>query len=406
MNTLDLVKQVAQKNDKKILMVVIDGLGGMPNPETGKTELDTAKTPNLDALAKKSAAGLTVPVEYGITPGSGPAHLSLFGYDPEKYQIGRGVLEAIGIGIHMKNIDLALRGNFATMDYSKNMVTDRRAGRIPTEKNQEICELLQEKIPKIEDCEVIIKSGKEHRFVVVFRGEGLSENITDNDPQKENNPAKKIIASKPDGKKTAEIVNKFIERVSELLKDKPPANYCLLRGFSKYPDIPQMGDVYQLKPAAIATYPMYRGLAQLVGMTIIQTPGETIEDEITVLKKEWNNYDFFYVHIKKTDAYGEDGNFDAKVKKIEEIDKLIPEFVNMKADSLIICGDHSTPAMMSGHSWHPVPFMLYSKYSFGNETIQGFSERECLKGALGIFRATNVMSLAMAHAMKLGKFGA
>ncbi len=269
----------------------------------------------------------------------------------------------------------------------------------------EICQELQEKIKKIDDVEVIIKPGKEHRFVVVFRGEGLSESITDNDPQKENMPAKKISASAADGEKTAKIVNKFLEEVKKIIKDKPPANYILMRGFSKYPDIPQMEDVFALNPAAIATYPMYKGLAQLVGMKILPT-GETMEDEIATLKKEWNNYDFFYVHLKKTDAYGEDGNFDGKVKKIEEIDGLMPQFLSLNPDVVIFTGDHSTPAVMKGHSWHFVPFMLYSKYSFGNEEIQKFSERECKKGILGIFNAVNVMPLALGHALKLDKFGA
>ena len=408
MDKLELIKTISQKNDKKILLVVIDGLGGIPNPETGKTELETAKTPNLDKLARKSICGLTIPVDYGITPGSGPAHLSLFGYDPIKYQIGRGVLEALGIGIELGKNDLSARANFATIDHSTGLITDRRAGRIPTEKNQEICKILQEKIKEIDGTKILIKSGKGHRFVVVFTGENLSENITENDPQKENNPPKKILPSNAssDAERTANIINKFLEKAVEIIKEHHPANYILLRGFSKYPDIPQMQEIYKLTPAAIATYPMYRGLAQLVGMRILKT-GEKTEDEIITLKQEYNNYDFFYIHIKETDAYGEDGNFSAKVRKIEEIDKIIPEFLSLKPDVLVITGDHSTPSVLHGHSWHPVPFLLYSNYTSGIEkNIKKFCERECLNGSLGIFPAINAMPLAMANALKLAKFGA
>jgi len=408
MENLELIKSISQKNDKKILLVVIDGLGGIPNPETGKTELETAKTPNLNKLARKSICGLTIPVDYGITPGSGPAHLSLFGYDPIKYQIGRGVLEALGIGIELGKNDLSARANFATINHSTGLITDRRAGRIPTEKNQEICKILQEKIKEIDGTKILIKSGKGHRFVVVFTGENLSENITENDPQKENNPPKKIFPSNAssDAERTAKIINKFLEKAVEIIKEHHPANYILLRGFSKYPDIPQMQEIYKLTPAAIATYPMYRGLAQLVGMRILKT-GEKTEDEIITLKQEYNNYDFFYIHIKETDAYGEDGNFSAKVRKIEEIDKIIPEFLSLKPDVLVITGDHSTPSVLHGHSWHPVPFLLYSNYTSGIEkNIKKFCERECLNGSLGIFPAINAMPLAMANALKLAKFGA
>ncbi|MBU2567686.1 MAG: 2,3-bisphosphoglycerate-independent phosphoglycerate mutase [Elusimicrobia bacterium] len=418
MDNLALMESISQKNEQKILLVVMDGLGGLSNPATGKTELETANIPNLDKLANRSACGLSIPVAYGITPGSGPAHLSLFGYDPLKYQIGRGVLEALGIGMELGKNDLCARANFATMDYSTGKVIDRRAGRLPTEKNKELCAKISSKIKKTGDVEIIIRPAKGHRFVVVFRGDGLSENVTENDPQKENNPPNKIQAGSvskssageglpdaaADAKKTAGLLNAFLTQVQEIIKNEKPANYILMRGFSKYPDIPQMGQAYKLNPAAIATYPMYKGLAQLVGMKILNA-GETLSSEIETLKREYANHDFFYFHIKDTDAMGEDGNFDGKVKKFEEIDRYIPELLSLKPDVMIITGDHSTPAVIKGHSWHPVPFMLMSKWTAGGE-VSRFTERECLRGSLGTFHATSAMSLAMAHSLKLAKFGA
>ncbi|MDI6642110.1 MAG: 2,3-bisphosphoglycerate-independent phosphoglycerate mutase [Elusimicrobiota bacterium] len=410
MDQQELIKSIAQKNQQKILLLVIDGLGGISHPETNKTELETANLTNLNNLCKKSLCGLITPISQGIIPGSGPAHLALFGYNPLRYQIGRGVLEALGIGVELTKNDLAVRANFATINYSSGVIVDRRAGRISTDENQKLTKILQEKINTIDNVEVIIRSGKEHRFVVIFRAkspDALSENITSNDPQKENKPPAKITACSADTKagETANLINKFLESALEILKAEKKANYILLRGFSKYPDIPQMQDVYKLNPACIATYPMYRGLAQLVGMKILHT-GEKLQDELQTLKNNFDSYDFFYLHIKETDALGEDGNFSGKVKKLEEIDKILPEIVELKLDVLIITGDHSTPATLKGHSWHNVPFLLYSKNISYSETLEKFTEKECLKGSLGIFPATSVMPLALANTGKLTKFGA
>jgi len=408
MDKMDLIKELSQKNEKKIIFFVIDGLGGITYPEKGKTELEAAITPNLDKLAQESLCGLSVPISYGITPGSGPSHLSLFGYDPLKHDIGRGVLEALGLGLTMTKNDLAARANFATLDYEKNIVVDRRAGRPATEKTVELCKFLQEKIPNIGDVEIIIKPGKGHRFVVLFRGEGLGEKIYDNDPQKDGHEPHTIREHSPDNesKKTSHIVNQFIDKAMSLIKDNGAMNYVLVRGFSKYPAIPSMKEAYKLTPAAIAVYPMYKGLAQLVGMDILKVPGETLSDEIALLKKEYNNYDFFYVHSKETDAFGEDGNFEGKVNKLNEIDKIIPELLSLDPDVLVITGDHSTPAVIKGHSWHPVPLLLRSKYKVLNTGVKRFTEQECLKGYLGIFSAQDVMPLAMANTFKLAKYGA
>ncbi len=397
-----IFKEMIVKNEKKIILMIMDGVGGLPMKD-GKTELEYASTPNLDKLAKKSCMGLTNPVAIGVTPGSGPAHLAVFGYDPVKHEIGRGVLEALGIGLHLTSNDLPARANFATKD-DNDIILDRRAGRIPTEKNIELCKKLSEKIKKIDDVEVIIKPGREHRFVVVFRGEGLEGPLADADPQKEGLKIKYAEAENPKAKKSAKIVNKFIDMVSEVLKDEKPANTCLLRGISKVPSVPVMSELFGLTPAAIATYPMYKGLARLVGMEVLDA-GETIEDEIKTLKQNYKKFDFFYVHIKKTDSYGEDGNFDNKVKIIEEVDKFIPDILGLRPDVFVITGDHSTPALLSGHSWHPNPFLLKSDY-IRPDKAERFTESECLKGSLGQFYSVDAMPLMLANALKLKKFGA
>ncbi|MDI6890932.1 MAG: 2,3-bisphosphoglycerate-independent phosphoglycerate mutase [Thermodesulfovibrionales bacterium] len=399
-----LIKDLIQKNNTKILLIVLDGLGGLP--VKGKTELEVAQIPNLDALATQSACGLHIPIAMGITPGSGPGHLSLFGYDPIEWQIGRGVLEALGLGIELKKTDIALRANYATVE--GGIVKDRRAGRIPTEENKEITERLQEKIRKIDDVEVIFAPGMEHRLAIVLRfPEPLpkgSASIKDTDPQKEGKPPISVTPGMPQAKGIAKIVEKLISLISETIKNERKANFILLRGFSQVPDIPHFEEVYGLKPLAIATYPMYRGLAKLIGIDAPAITGD-IEEEIDFLKKNYNGYDFFFLHVKKIDSYGEDGNFEGKASKIEEFDKALPEILGLNPDVLIITGDHSTPSVLKSHSWHPVPLLLRSPYVLGN-ICKAFTERECIKGELGIFPTVNLMPLALANAGRLKKFGA
>jgi len=398
-----LLRELLIKNDKKIILIVVDGLGGLPREINGQTELETAAKPNIDSLAIRSVCGLTIPVSIGITPGSGPAHLALFGYDPVKYQIGRGVLEALGVGMEMTSRDVAARANFATMD-NDGLISDRRAGRIATEKNMELCEKLQEAIPAIDGVEVIVKHGKEHRFVVLFRGDGLSGNMHDTDPQREGLAPIEPKALFEEDVKLAAVAGKFIKQANQILKNEHPANTLLMRGFAKHPDIPSMGKRFGLKAAAIAAYPMYKGLAKLVGMTELNT-GQTIEDELETLRLHYNDFDFFYIHVKKTDSYGEDGNFNAKVQVITEFDALLPMATKLNPDVLVITGDHSTPARMKGHSWHPNPFLLYSPY-VRPDGLDTFTERKCASGSLGCFPAVEAMPLMLANALKLGKFGA
>ncbi|MBI4186108.1 MAG: 2,3-bisphosphoglycerate-independent phosphoglycerate mutase [Chloroflexi bacterium] len=395
------MEKLAVPSPTRIVLLVIDGLGGLPNPETGKTELETASTPNLDRLAGKGVCGLADPVGPGITPGSAPGHLALFGYDPVSCNIGRGVLEAVGIDFDLRQDDVAARGNFATLDKA-GLVTDRRAGRISTEKSAELCHPLDGML--IDDVEVLVRPLREHRLVAVFRGEGLVASVTDSDPQRTGVSPRPVEALTSEAGKLADAANKFLARAGAVLAKHHPANMVLLRGFSAQPHLPPMTKIYKLKPAAIASYPMYRGLARLVGMTILDT-GMTFADELLTLKQNYAGYDFFFVHAKAADAAGEDGDFDRKVKIIEGIDAALTELISLEPDVIVVTGDHSTPALLKGHSWHPVPVLLYSRWCRPDRATE-FSESACLFGGLGRMPSTQIMPLAMAHALKLAKFGA
>ncbi len=395
------ITAIAEATPSKIVLLVMDGLGGLPHPKTGKTELETAQTPNMSALAKDSSLGLTDPVSLGIIPGSGPGHLALFGYDPVKQLIGRGILEALGIGLEVGDSDIAARGNFCTVD-SAGLLTDRRAGRIPTEESAQLCKLLGQ--IKVKGAEIGVYPVKDHRFVVVFKGSGLNGNVTETDPQRTGVPTLKAEPLSKEAAKMAAVAEEFVEKAREKLAGRTRANMVMLRGFSAPPHLPSMNQMFKLNPAAIATYPMYRGLAQIVGMNVLKT-GTTLQDEVATLTSHWAEFDFFFVHVKATDAAGEDGDFDRKAKAIEEVDKIVPSILALKPDVFMITGDHSTPAALASHSWHPVPFLLYSKYC-RREGVAEFGERACARGALGRFPANQAMLLALANALKLTKFGA
>jgi 2,3-bisphosphoglycerate-independent phosphoglycerate mutase len=402
--TIEFYKDIAQKSDAKVVLLVIDGLGGIPSAPSGKTALEMAKIPNLHALAKKSVCGRTIPVALGVTPGSGPGHLSLFGYDPIRFQIGRGVLEALGIDFKLTDRDIACRANFCTL--ADGVITDRRAGRIPTEKNLELTALLRSKIKKIDDVEVFIESGKDYRFVVVLRGDGLAEGVSETDPQATGKPPLPVRELRPEAARTAEVLNKLVRQGFAALAGQKPANAFLLRGIARYPEIPLLKDVFLVKPAAVAVYPMYRGLARLVGMEVLPVQGETIQDEFNTLQQEWDHYDFFYVHIKKTDSYGEDGNVEGKAHVLEDLDKEIPRLVALKPACVAVTGDHCTPAALKSHSWHPVPFMLSGDTVLPDDTPR-FTEAEIQRhGGLGLFHATHALPLLMGHAGRFTKFGA
>jgi 2,3-bisphosphoglycerate-independent phosphoglycerate mutase len=398
---LEHMSKLSRTSPSKIVLLIMDGVGGLPHPQTGKTELESARKPNLNRIAKESVCGLIDPVSPGITPGSAPGHLAIFGYDPVQFNIGRGVAEALGIDAKLKPDDIAARGNFCTID-NQGIITHRRAGRISTEKNARLCRLLSDIV--IEGADISVLPVKEHRFVLIFRGEGLSPELGDSDPQQIGLPPRKIEALAPEAQRTADIANEFVSQARNILRSEAPANMVLLRGFSRRPHIPSMSEIYKLKPAAIATYPMYRGLARLVGMRVL-SGGETIAEQLNSLNRHYADYDFFFVHFKTTDTKGEDGDFRAKVQAIEELDGALPSLLNLSPDVLIITGDHSTPATLAMHSWHPVPFMLKSKWCRPDDVAE-FSERACLAGGMGRFPATEIMPLAMAHALKLDKFGA
>jgi 2,3-bisphosphoglycerate-independent phosphoglycerate mutase len=401
-----IYKNLTVPNDSKLALVVLDGLGDIATEETGfRTPLEAARTPNLDAMAKHSAFGRLTPVAPGITPGSGPGHLGLFGYDPLDFEVGRGVIEALGLGLDLKAGDVAARANFCSLD-SKGLVTDRRAGRIDTAVCEKQCAVLAAKIKKIGDVQVIIKPGKGHRFVVVFRGKGLEGPLTDTDPHREGLP---ISASKPVKKtaksaKMAKVIADFYKQALPLLRNCRPANGFLMRGIAHQPDIPTFQDRYGLSAAAIAIYPMYKGLAQLVGMKKIEGP-KTVAEEFTAAVEALQTHDFVFIHIKATDMAGEDGNFDAKVAAIEEADAALAILMRQMPTVVAVTGDHSTPVPAKGHSWHPQPVMIYSDLA-GWDGMERFTERACNHGSLGIMDAKYLIRHMQANAKRLDKFGA
>jgi 2,3-bisphosphoglycerate-independent phosphoglycerate mutase len=403
MISLDDLRALARPAQTKIVLLVLDGLGGLPRPGDGKTELEAAHTPNLDRLAADGMLGLAEPIAPGITPGSGPGHLGLFGYDPLAYRIGRGVLEAVGIDLEMTDRDLAARGNFCTVD-EQGRITDRRAGRIPTDVGVRLAAKLEGiRIPGIR---LIVRAVREHRFVVLFRGDGLEDALTETDPQETGTPALPVVAAVPGAARAAEAANRFVEAAREVLAAERPANMVLLRGFARYPRLPLLTEVYGIRAAVIAVYPMYRGLARLVGMQAVKGgDGDTVRDQFRTLESQYAGFDFFFLHVKKTDSYGEDGNFDAKVHLIEEVDRELPRVLACRPDVLMVTCDHCTPASFKAHSWHPIPVLLHSRWC-RPDRAPAFSERECRTGGLGRLRSAELMPVLMAHAERLTKFGA
>lgn len=399
---LEFISNLVKEADTKIVMLVLDGLGGLPSGPQGRTELEAANTPNLDHLASRGVCGLHTPVGPGITPGSGPGHLGLFGYDPTEYRVGRGVLAALGVEFDLQPGDVAARGNFCTVD-ADGVVTDRRAGRISTEKNEELCELLREiELPGVE---VHIETVKEHRMLFVLRGEGLSGDIDDTDPQEVGEKPEHPTPHSEGAEKTADLVRQFLERAAEKLAGHEPANMLLLRGFAQRPDWPTFEQAFGLRSAAVASYPMYRGVASLLGMTSLHGPSD-MGEKLDLVAARWDDYDFFFVHKKNVDSRGEDGDFAAKVRAIEEADAHLEKLLELDPDVVLVTGDHSTPAALSYHSWHPVPVVLWSEHC-RTDGVETFGERACLQGGLGArLPAIDLMPLALANAQRLDKFGA
>jgi 2,3-bisphosphoglycerate-independent phosphoglycerate mutase len=397
----ELIKELRESADTKIVLVVADGLGGLPLEPGGKTELETAKTPNLDALVREGVCGLSLPVLPGITPGSGPGHLGLFGYDPLEYRIGRGILEALGINFKVGPRDVAVRGNFCTVD-DGGLITDRRAGRPTTERCAAMCQKLQQiRLPAVE---IFVEPVREHRFVVVLRGDKLGDAVNDTDPQQVGHKPLEAKGADAESQNTALVVNRFVAEAAKILKSDEPTNMVTLRGFARYPKIATMQEIYGVRAAALAVYPMYKGLARLVGMDVVDA-GATLSDQVKRLEKLWTRYDFFFLHYKYTDSTGEDGNFPAKVEMIERLDAEIPNIRELNPDVLIVTGDHSTPSKLRSHSWHPVPTVLWSQTCRPDAATE-FGESYCLRGGLGQFQAMYLMPLALANAGRLNKYGA
>ena len=403
----ELIDSLVIKNDTKMVFLVMDGLGGLPMPGGNQTELEAARTPNMDALAVKSICGLLDPVGYGITPGSGPAHFALFGYDPVKTNVGRGLLSATGVDFPMTPRDIFMRINFATVD-QQGVLLDRRAGRLATEENERLCQKLQERVhltsPAAAEIEIFFRTEKDYRGIIALRGDGLREEIAETDPQKVGVAPLPPGALIPEAAKTSAILTELVSQVKAALADEPKANMILMRGYGKYHQFPRIGGRFGINPLAIANYPMYRGIARLLGMEVNPLT-YTIEEEFAALEQNFGQYDFFFMHIKPTDSNGEDGNFDGKVKVIEEVDALLPRLTALKPDVLVVTGDHSTPAALKSHSWHPVPVILASP-ACRPDRVERFGERDCIQGGLGRMPMMNLMPVALAHAQRLTKFGA
>lgn len=401
-----LVESLVIENATKIVLLVLDGLGDIPSePHGWVTPLEAARTPNFDALTPRCALGRIQPVTTGITPGSGPGHMALFGYDPVETTVGRGVLEAIGAGFELQHGDVAARANFCTVDAS-GTITDRRAGRIPSEECARLVGILAEQVKRIEDVDILLRAGKGHRFVVVLRGPGLAGDVSDADPHKEGRPIPPAapLGDDPGSAKTARIVNAFVARAATLLRGEQPANAALMRGLSARPKFPGFRERFKLRAAALAAYPMYRGVAQLAGMEILPV-GETPLDAFTAAGKAWNDHDFFFIHVKGTDQAGEDGNFDAKVATIEAVDQALPALLALKPDVLCVTGDHSTPVPVKQHSWHPVPTLVCAPLC-GADRAPRFHEQAARTGSLGVFASKDLMAVLLANAGRLDKYGA
>jgi 2,3-bisphosphoglycerate-independent phosphoglycerate mutase len=403
MANFDLISSLLKPAASKIVLVVLDGLGGLPRSSDRKTELEAAATPTMDRLASEGALGMTIPLTPGLTPGSGPAHLSLFGYDPIAHPVGRGVLEAIGVGLDVRSGDVAARGNFCTLD-SQGRISDRRAGRIPTEQAAPLVERLAQ--IRLDGATAEVRHVREHRFALVLRGAGLHPALDDTDPQAEGVEPLRPRALGPQAEKTARLVDDWSAKAAQLLQSEKKANGLTLRGFSTDPALPRFPQVFGLRAGCVAVYPMYRGVAALAGMTVVEFPGEAPQDEFSAAARAWNDFDFLFIHLKKPDSRGEDGDFEAKAAAIAEIDRALPVLLELKPDVLAITGDHSTPSQMRSHSWHPVPLLLWAPQTARRDAQATFGESACAAGGLGTFPASDLMPLLLAHAGRLEKYGA
>ena len=400
-----LLARLAQPADSRIVLLVLDGVGDLRTGNQPRTALGAARLPNFDALAARSALGRLVPVAQGVTPGSGPGHLSLFGYDPAapESDFGRGVLEALGLNLDMDGDDVAVRGNFASLDGDGNL-TDRRAGRIPTEEGRRVCEKIRAALAGLENPRFEIHPGEAYRFVLLLRGDGLSPAIADTDPQKTGVPPLAPRALAPEAEATLERLLPAMERMAEAIADEPRANGFLLRGFSQLPRLPRMDDLYKMRLGAFAGYPLYRGVARACGMEVVPC-AKHFAEMVPTLEESWDRFDFFFVHVKQTDQAGEDGDLAAKVAVLEQVDEALPALLDLGPDVIAVTGDHSTPAPLAYHSWHPVPLLLHSERCYVDDSRE-FTEDACTTGHIGTIPSSHLMGLLLANAGRLAKYGA
>ena len=403
MDRLSLYRSLARPADTRILYYVVDGIGGLPREAGGKTELEAAATPTFDRLANEGSTGLLTPVAPGVAPGSGPGHLSLFGFDPLETTMGRGVLAALGIGFDLQPGDVAARINFCSLDGDGN-VTDRRAGRIGSDIGAPLAERL-DGIELDSGIECIVRHVKEYRACVVLRGGELDGRVADTDPQETGVAPWAPRALDTAAAATAALASEFIAKATDLLSAQEKANGVLLRGFDAYAPLPSFADLYGVKPAAVAAYPMYRGVARAVGMTVFASQ-DTIESRVDLTRTAMQDHDFAFVHFKTTDSRGEDGDFDGKVEHIELADQTLERLLEIGFDVVMVTGDHSTPATYRAHSWHPIPVLVHGPDCRVNASQDGFGETACLTGALGPLLSMDVLPVVLAHAGRLAKYGA
>jgi 2,3-bisphosphoglycerate-independent phosphoglycerate mutase len=397
----ELVPSIVRQSDSKIVLVVMDGLGGVRTAERG-SEISEARTPNLDRLAAEGSSGVHSVVAPGITPGSGAGHLALFGYDPVVYKLGRGALSAAGVSFDLRPGDVAARVNFCTLD-DTGRVVDRRAGRISTETNERLCRMITDAMRLEGGVEMFLVPEQEHRALLVLRGANLSPMLRDTDPGVVGITPNLPSAIEPEAEGTAILLTRVLEQV-RLILWREKANFMLLRGFDSLQDLPRFEERYLLNARGIAGYPMYLGIARLLGMAV-SAPSHSWDDAILDLKSSWDEFDYFYLHYKATDSAGEDGDFDRKMAAIELIDASIPQIADLGPGVLCVTGDHSTPAPLMRHSWHPVPFLMWGP-EVGVDAVTRFDEEAARMGNFGHQMARDLMTFMLAATGRLSTFGA
>ena len=404
----------------KTFFVICDGLGDRPIPKLGrKTPLEYAKTPNLDAIARRGIIGAMNTIDIGVRPGSDTAHMAIFGYDPHVYYTGRGPFETAGLRMEHKDGDICFRVNMGTVDDTLHII-DRRAGRIGDTSAfaRELNGM------KIDGVEFFVKAGTGYRMGMIMRGKKLSTHITDIDPGHVGKGVRMCEATDDtsEAKRTAKILNTFVSRAHKLLKRMPvnidrqknglpQANYLLVRGAGVYPKLPRFFDKYGLRAACFAGAGLYKGIARLIGMDVVHVPGATgkpdsnIRAKVETAIKHRKDYDFFFIHFKGADSCGEDGDVEGKIAYIEKIDDAVAPLLKLKNSLVVITADHSTPCTIKSHSADDVPIVIMGD-EVRDDDVHEFSERTCAKGRMGHIKGMHVMPIILDLMGIAEKFGA